>query len=141
MKADPSTQTHLADEHKTLEALCDDLVNRAESGDWRECDAVWDDFTRRLEAHMELEEKELFPRYGKLGPDQAETIAALGAEHIELRSIVLRLGLAVQEQLLRLEDVQALVEKLRHHAAHENQVFYRWAKTVVLSKHGITETP
>lgn len=141
MKADPSTKSHLADEHQALEALCDDLVNRAESGDWRECDAVWDDFTRRLEAHMELEEKELFPRYGKLGPDQAETIAALGAEHIELRSRVLRLGLAVQEQLLRLEDVQALVEKLRHHAAHENEVFYRWAKTVVLSKHGITEAP
>jgi hemerythrin-like domain-containing protein len=138
MSTSASAPIHLADEHRALEVLCDDLVNRAESGEWRECDAVWDDFTRRLEAHLELEEKELFPRFADLGPEQAKTVAALAAEHDELRSTVLRLGLAVQEQLLRLSDVQELVEKLRGHAAHENQVFYPWAKTVVLSKPGLS---
>ena len=132
--SDDQGTSQLADEHAALEALCDDLVNRAESGEWRECDAVWDDFTRRLETHMELEEKELFPRFAKLGPDQTEIVAALSAEHVALRSEVLRLGLAIQEQLLRLDDVRGLVDKLRNHAAHENKVFYRWAKTVVLSK-------
>lgn len=130
-------KTHLADEHVALEAMCDDLMNRAESGEWRECDAIWDEFTRRLEAHMELEEKELFPRFAKLGPDQSEIVAKLTAEHVALRNLVLQLGLAVQEQLLRLDDVRGLVEKLKGHAAHENEVFYRWARTVVLPKRGI----
>ncbi len=126
--------SQLSDEHAALEAMCDDLIHRAESGEWRECDAVWDGFSLRLETHMELEESELFPRFAKVGPDQTEIVAALTAEHIELRSEVLRLGLAIQEQLLRLDDVRGLVDKLRHHAAHENEVFYRWAKKVVLSK-------
>ncbi len=139
MSKDPTDETDLFDEHAALEALCDDLTNRAESGDFRECDAVWDELTRRLEAHMDLEEKELFPRYAKLGPDQSETVAALTAEHVALRSLVFRLGLAVQEQLLRLGDVEGLVAKLRAHAAHENQIFYRWAKSVVLSKHALAD--
>jgi hemerythrin-like domain-containing protein len=139
MKHASSHPAQLADEHRALEVLSEDLVNRAESGDFRECDAIWDQMTRSLEAHMELEEKELFPRYAKLGPDQAELVGALIAEHAEVRSELLRLGLAVQEQLLRADDVRALVAKLRAHAAKENAAFYQWAKTVVLSKPALSE--
>lgn len=110
-----------------LGGLCDDLINRAESGDWHECDAVWDEFGRVLEAHMGLEEATLLPVFGAEGPEQAHLVDQIRREHQDLRLTVERLGVAVQVHTLRADDVRELVDRLRRHAALEDASLYAWA--------------
>lgn len=110
-----------------LGGLCDDLINRAESGDWHECDAVWDEFGRVLEAHMGLEEATLLPAFEAEGPEQAFLVDRIRREHQDIRLTVERLGVAVQVHTLRADDVRELVDRLRRHAALEDESLYRWA--------------
>ena len=119
----------LAKEHEVVLALSNDLLARAESGEWRLCDAVWDDFTRRLEAHMELEEKQLFPKLVAERPECQKDMEKLVLEHQEIRATMNRLGLAIQLHELRERHVRDLVTKLEHHAKAENQEFYPWLAT------------
>jgi hypothetical protein len=120
----------LRHEHAMLDRLCEDLVNRAESGDCRECDAVWDELGRVLEAHMGLEEATLLPVFGAEGPEQARLADQIRREHQDIRRTVARLGVAVQVHTLRAGDVRELVELLRRHAALEDGSLYAWADRV-----------
>ncbi len=122
-----SPRETLRHEHAMLDRLCDDLVNRAESDDWRECDAVWDDLGRVLEAHMSLEEATLLPVFGAEGPEQARLVDRLRREHRDIRRTVERFGIAVQLHTLRADDVREFVEALRRHAALEDSSLYAWA--------------
>lgn len=120
----------LRHEHAMLDKLCDDLIDRAESDDWHECDAVWDEVGRVLEAHMSLEETALLPGFGAEGPEQARLTEQIRCEHRGIRRMVERLGVAVQVHTLRADDVRELVELLRRHAALEDDSLYPWADRV-----------
>jgi hemerythrin HHE cation binding domain-containing protein len=122
-----SSRETLRHEHDMLGGLCDDLINRAESGDWHECDAVWDEFGRVLEAHMNLEEATFLPVFGAEGPEQALLVDRIRHEHQDIRRTVERLGVAVQVHTLRADDVRELVALLRRHAALEDTSLYAWA--------------
>jgi Hemerythrin HHE cation binding domain len=124
--SEPCRET-LRHEHAMLDGLCDDLINRAESGDCHECDVVWDELGRTLEAHMGLEETALLPAFGAEGPEQARLADQIRREHQDIRRMVERLGIAVQVHTLRADDVRELVELLRRHAALEDESLYPWA--------------
>lgn len=125
-----SPRETLRHEHQMLGALCDDLMNRAESGDWRECDAVWEELGRVLDAHMNLEEGTLLPVFEGEGPGQARLAAQIRREHRDIRHSVERLGIMVQVHELRADDVRAFVEALRRHAAFEDSSLYAWADRI-----------
>lgn len=126
-----SPRETLRHEHAMLGHLCDDLVNRAESDDWRNCDAVWDELGRVLEAHMSLEEATLLPVFGAEGPEQAYLVDQLRGEHRDIRLAVERLGVAIQVHALRASDVREFVETLRRHAALEDATLYAWADRAI----------
>jgi hemerythrin len=126
-----SSRETLRREHAMLDVLCNDLINRAESDDWRECDAVWDELGRALEAHMSLEEATLFVAFGAEGPEESLLVDRLRREHRDIRQGVERLGVAVQLHTLRADDVRELVETLRRHAALEDSTLYAWADRAV----------
>ncbi|MCU0686138.1 MAG: hemerythrin domain-containing protein [Polyangiaceae bacterium] len=115
-------------EHLSLDRRCADLSNRAQSGDWRECDAIWDDFCRQLEAHMRYEETCLLPDYAQQGEREALVALKLRGEHGDVRRLVDRLGVALQVHSLRAYDIEDLVALLGRHVSLENETLYPWAK-------------
>ncbi|MCU0686962.1 MAG: hemerythrin domain-containing protein [Polyangiaceae bacterium] len=128
-----SPRETLRHEHAMLGRLCDDLVNRAESDDWRTCDAVWNELGRALEAHLSLEEATFLPVYGAEGPEQAYLVDQLRGEHHDIRLAVERLGAAIQVHALRASDAREFVETLRRHAALEDATLYAWADRAIKS--------
>lgn len=124
--ADPDET--LRREHLSLEKRCADLSNRAQSGDWRECDAIWDDFCRELEAHLRYEEACLLPQYAQQGEREALVALQLRGEHGDVRRLVERLGVALQVHSVRAYDIEELVALLGRHAALENETLYPWTK-------------
>ena len=130
----PSSWKALSEEHQATHALCDDLIARAETGEWKMCDAVWDQFARRLEAHMQLEETELFPRFARTHPEQYFSVARFLEEHRDIRSEISRLGIAIQLHELRESSVRELVDRLERHAKSENRAFYPWCLTAEMPR-------
>jgi Hemerythrin HHE cation binding domain len=122
------TMIDLAREHVLMNTLCEDIVARAETGEWRLCDAIWDELARRLRAHMLLEERSLFPGFLKAHPDRRAALAELQAEHGTFRAAIERLGIAVQLQELRSSQVRSLVSQLDLHSQRENLEFYPWVR-------------
>lgn len=121
-----STWQTLEKEHEIIDALCADLVARAECGEWKMCDAIWDGFVKRLEAHMDLEERELFPRFVKMHPENEFFVSRLEAEHLEIRVALQHMGLTIQLHELREANMRSLVAHLRRHVEKEARAFYPW---------------
>ncbi len=113
-------------EHAHLDRVFSDLVARANSGDWQECDVVWDGFASDLEAHMRFEEQRLFPDYRKIGAGAARTVEELTAAHAAVRRGLERIGVDIQLHLLRHETIEELVAALRAHAEREDRTLYPW---------------
>lgn len=125
----PNAQTdrlNLREEHRLLDGQFNDLIRRTETGDWHECDAIWDAFSNWLEQHMADEERRLFPDYARLGPSAARLVQQLCDEHKELRRRLQSTGLAIQLHAVRAEEMEELVKVLREHAAREGQCIYPW---------------
>ena len=133
MTTPTSRNATLFEEHRALVRMCDDLKNRAESGDWRLCEEIWSDFSWRLEEHMRLEETELFPRYAALGGSHVGIVKDLVGDHASFRATLAQMGVNVELHLLRKTDVDRLVERLDLHAQRENETLYPWARSIRLT--------
>jgi hypothetical protein len=117
-------------EHLTLALRCDDIIKRAESGDWRECDGAWDAFQSALTAHMDYEDSLLVPAYAAAVDGRARVSERLRRDHAAIRAEVDRLGVAIQLHTVREDDIRALVAMLAEHAAFEGRVFYPWIEAL-----------
>lgn len=119
--------THLGQrlraDHLDIDALCDDIANRAACGDWAVLDAVWTQLDATLRQHLSLEEQFLFPRFAVTSPDETE---ALRDEHDALRRRLAELGIAIEVRALREEAAREFVAMVGAHAARENALFYPW---------------
>ena len=113
-------------EHRRLDREFDELVRRAETGDWRDCDAIWDGFCSSLEQHMAYEERRLFPTYALTGESAAEAVQKLREEHKDLRQRLQNIGVAIQLHATRAEELRELVRVLREHVEYEGQTLYPW---------------
>lgn len=125
----PSAQADrldLREEHRLLDRQFDELIRRAQTGDWCQCDEVWDAFTTSLERHMADEESRLFPPYARIGPEAARVVQQLREEHQELRQRLQSIGVNIQLHAVRAEELEDLIRNLRAHAETEGQCIYPW---------------
>jgi hemerythrin-like domain-containing protein len=111
----------LAEDHRRLDALLEALSKRAADGDDETKRAALADFESALVAHLEGEEKHLFPR---LEAEFPEEVLALREEHEAIRRQVSEV--VDSEHIDRLEADRAarLVATLRKHAQRENTMLY-----------------
>jgi nucleotide-binding universal stress UspA family protein len=113
-------------EHAMLTRRCADLVQRAESGDWRECDVIWDEFCSLLDIHMTEEETSLLPVYERGNATDLAVAGEIRRDHAAIRAATERLGVSIQVHAVRASDIKALVDQLETHARRENQSLYGW---------------
>jgi hypothetical protein len=117
----------LLEEHRALDAVFEDLLNRAESGEWSMCDAIWDRLCTELSDHMRFEEEELLDRFAGSSAAAAYDAVHLRHQHRAIREALERLGVEIQLHTLREAEVRELVALLRAHAHLEDTTLYPWA--------------
>ncbi|MFV8751799.1 hemerythrin domain-containing protein [Nannocystaceae bacterium ST9] len=125
----PGDRRHLAEDHATFDGLFEDVRNRAEAGDWQECDAIWKRFGAALEQHFRFEEQQLWPEFAASSASARAEVSALQAEHAEIRKTLDRLAVEIELKRVDREAIERLIEQLRAHARHENELFYPWARS------------
>jgi hypothetical protein len=119
--------SHLRDDHINLERRFGELCLLAHDGDWHDLDEVWDGFVHDVEAHFEIEERQLFPRLAEQGRDSRALVAELVADHLAIRQTLEDLGLQIQIHVIRASTIDSFVSQMRKHAARENERVYPWA--------------
>jgi hemerythrin-like domain-containing protein len=117
-------RAELAREHEEIDQELQALASAGESGESANVQAAWDEFESRLLAHLELEERELFPLVESVHPQEVE---ALRREHEVIRRTVARLGVRSDLHTLPKATIDAFVKLLESHAEREDLTLYRWA--------------
>jgi hemerythrin-like domain-containing protein len=116
----------LTQHHRGLEEAFKATVARAKSDtDPSTSRAAWDAFERELLAHMEIEEKDLFPLFGRVYPEEAR---ALHAEHDVIRERLFEIGLALDLRRLGTPAIDEFAARLRAHALREDLMLYPWTE-------------
>ena len=122
-----STATRLRAEHARLEVIYERLLEAYHAGSWRDVAAEWERFEPALRAHMDLEERFVFPSFRAVDPEEAEH---LQWEHDQLRSRLEVLGVNVELHAVTPIDAEELIERLRAHRAREERLLYPWMDRV-----------
>ena len=115
----------LSQHHEELDRRLEALIACAREADPSDLRAEWTVFERQLLRHLELEEAEILPAFARHDASEARGILA---EHEEIRSAMLEIGIGLDLHLLRAEGVDAFVRRLKDHARREDAVFYTWAR-------------
>ncbi len=118
------TLAQLKQEHVQLEKWFAEIMERAATGDPRDCDAIWNEFTRQLSAHLAFEERELFPSYEQRGPTEAELILDLRREHDQIRKTMERIGIELQLHVARAAVIDEFLALIHGHAVREAHSIY-----------------
>ena len=121
----PETSNVLAEHHRELDAGIERLLARVRDGDPTELRPEWSAFERALSRHLEQEETEILPGFAR---DDAAGARAILAEHADIRSALLDIGVNLDLHLLRAEQVESFVALLRAHAKREETALYAWAQ-------------
>ncbi|MFO7565953.1 MAG: hemerythrin domain-containing protein [Enhygromyxa sp.] len=122
----PSDHQRLAEDHVRLDALFEQVLERARTGDWHECDKIWNEFSSALLEHFAFEEQQLFPDYAASSATARQEVSELLAEHDEVRELLDRIGVEIQLKRVDQPTIDALIARLRAHATRENAAFYPW---------------
>ena len=115
----------LLSDHQRLDGLFEQLRDDFNRGDWTSCQATWSGFERQLLAHFEAEETFLLPIFERTYPDET---AALREEHVNIRRLLVDLGVKLELHALREQQARLFIGFLQAHAAREEVLLYRWAK-------------
>ena len=110
--------------HDHLRTLYVKLLAAMEANAPSEVRTLWAELDHELLAHMEAEERFVFPAFAKV--DHQEALALL-REHGQIRELLFDLGVAVDLHCLRYERSSELIRMLLHHAGREEILLYRWA--------------
>lgn len=125
MSESTSVRQVMTEHHTRVDALLEELQNAAEVGvDARTLGELWTRLDRGLRAHFTAEEQALFPALRAAHPDE---VAALEADHVEILRRLGELAVEVDLHVIREPTVRALLDRLRAHAAREDEGIYRWA--------------
>jgi hypothetical protein len=114
----------LSGDHQHLERVFRALMARARLDDAAALRAAWARFEHELGWHLELEETEILPHFGREHPAEAE---AIRAEHEQIRALVTELGVDLDLHCLRADRVEALGTLLQDHARREEALLYPWS--------------
>ena len=118
-----SLRTHMLREHLELEQTFAALLAAVDGDDRVQSAKLWSKFDARLQAHMQLEEDLILSAFEREHPREAVSIRR---EHVEIRRVLLELGVGVDLHLIRAEVVERFIALLRAHAAGEDLQFYLW---------------
>lgn len=122
-------------DHEALRRTLDELGNAAEGANAATLVDVWTDFERRLERHLETEERLLLPGLRLRHREEAQLIQR---EHDQIRALVGELGIRADLHTLRKDVVDELIALLVQHADREERGLYAWADRE-LSAAGLSE--
>ena len=115
---------HMMDDHARLNALIKRLVAAFEANDREDMAKLWTELDTGLNAHLDAEEKFMFPALAEREPEYVRTLAA---EHASIRTALLDLGVRVDLHTIRLDAANAFLALLTDHARREDELLYRWA--------------
>lgn len=110
-------------DHDQLEGVFANLLDAYRGGDWADVRRQWDLFDVALRAHMETEEKDVFPSFRAV---DAKTTRELLSEHQDLRKNLDAFGVRVDLHALSSSDAENLIGRVRAHAAREEHLLYPW---------------
>ncbi|HKU39447.1 MAG TPA: hemerythrin domain-containing protein [Polyangiales bacterium] len=113
------------EEHAHLETIFNDLIAAANADARTESALLWTEFDSKLRAHMELEEQLILPAFAR---EHATEAAAILAEHEQIRSQLVNLGVGVDLHLVRADVIERFIALLRGHAAREDALLYAWTQ-------------
>lgn len=113
-----SLEQRLRSQHESLNALFEDIADRAHRGDSVTLDGGWSELEATLVKHMDFEERLLLGRV-----DDAEC-ARIRAEHDTIRRTLTELGISIELHTLREDTVREFLVLLRAHAAREALSLY-----------------
>ncbi len=119
-------RSRLAEDHVKLDALFEQVLEQARTGDWLACDGIWKQFSAALLDHFAFEEAELFPAYAASSDDAKRVVGELEAEHAEVRALLDRIGVEIELKRVDQPAIDQLISRLRAHATRENAAFYPW---------------
>jgi hemerythrin-like domain-containing protein len=119
-------------DHDELERIFEEVRNAVEGADAATISEVWTEFERRLERHLDAEERLLLPRLRRHHPSEVRRIEK---EHATIRSLVAELGIQADLRTLRKDVADVLVTALERHAAFEERGLYRWADQELSAPH------
>lgn len=120
-----SLRALLTREHRELDQLFEALLEALQADARQDALRLWTAFDDGLCRHMALEEKELLPRLQEENPREVE---ALLAEHAQIRTKLIDLGVGVDLHEMHVQTVSDFIEELRRHAKREDALAYRWAE-------------
>lgn len=123
---DEGAGERLRQEHARLDGVFEELLRSYRSDDWSEVRVRWNDFETALRAHMQLEEEHVLPAFAAEHPDEARAVVN---EHDALRAALDGFGVHVELHTFNLAEAEALVARVREHAAHEERTFYPWTES------------
>lgn len=125
MKEDKALlRDRLLDDHTRLNGLLTRLLAAFEANDREDMATLWTQLDTGLAAHMDAEEKYLLPVLARTEPAEARDIIA---EHADIRSRMLDLGMRVDLHTIRLDAGKELIDLLREHASKEDEILYGFA--------------
>jgi len=118
---EPSLRAYLAKNHERLEGLMRLVSARCEAVDADGARGAWDTFLSHATRQMDGEDRVLVPHLGPKNPREAR---ALSSEHRHLRSRMAQVSEAARQGALRLDLVRSLMDELRAHTRHEEEVVH-----------------
>ncbi|HXJ19066.1 MAG TPA: YceI family protein [Polyangia bacterium] len=123
-ETEDSIQTILRNDHQRIRGLLEEIVALASEQDPHDFRETWKTFELDLLTHMHAEEVHVFRAFRHAEP--AET-KRLMDEHERIRDHLTEVAIALDLHSLRADQVSALAEEVRAHAAREDAVVYPWA--------------
>jgi hemerythrin superfamily protein len=115
--------TFVREGHEWLEVLYTALLEAYRHGDWADVSIYWQELEGALRAHMDEEEKQVFPVFRAVEPAEA---AALKGDHDALRGMLELLAFKIERRSLTEADAQGFVRRLRAHGTREERVLHPW---------------
>ena len=115
----------LPEHHRAIEKVARDLVADTYAGDPLALVAQYRRFEQAVLEHLAAEETAILPAYEKHAPADAQ---AIRDDHAAIRDQLFRIAMEVELHLVRATTVNAMMEKLRVHAAREDAGLYPWAQ-------------
>lgn len=125
-----SIRRALGEEHVAMERRIEGLHRAVAWSDRAHLAADFVRIERQLRAHLDLEERDLFP---KVEVVDAESVALARRDHKRIRALLDELALEVELCRVRASTVETLLTLLRAHAAREDATVYRDADAVLAS--------
>ena len=118
-------RVRLTRDHARLDQLFAELQAAFDADARADAARLWGELDRRLEAHMDFEERHLLPSFRAVNRREADELLR---EHDFIRHRLIELGVGVDLHLLRTEVVADFLALLRGHARREDALLYRWAE-------------